>query len=148
MPVKLTQKLADALVLDCNLYPYHDQVAHANGVSFSELEEFLQRGAAVGAPKLFAEFAKRYAAADSELAKETFKLIRDMCEPGGKGGGANIRPMWDWYNKRWPPSKTTSLGAILESEGTMQFSLVNMLTNPEPEVLKALTEAGWSRASE
>lgn len=72
--VDLTPLLYANLVRDCQRYPYHDQVAAANGVSWSLLRSWLVMGA-TSADEPYASFARDYLAADVELSRQVHSWL-------------------------------------------------------------------------
>lgn len=140
IPVELSQ----ALIASVALYPYHELIAYAHGCSVAELEDYLRRGSVAPRDTGIAWFAQEYSRADAVFAGESWRKILELSE--AKGG--NLRPLTEWYERRWPVVNPISIAGILASDKTEQMSLVESFENPNAPVKQALDACGYFRAGD
>lgn len=138
----ISNETANALLLACDQYPYHELVAYSCGYSVGELEDWLARGAVAAPGTHIAYFAHEYSKKDALYAGVMWKKILDLSE--SKGG--NLRPLTDWFERRWPVENPISIAGILASDKVEQLSMVESFDNPNAPVKQALDACGYFRA--
>lgn len=148
----LERELADRLIKSCTEYAYHELVAYAEGITIGELRDYLERGAVVGEKERdkqlqeLRRFTRAYCQADAVFSRKVFKELREGKEGGGKSSPyRDVRPVWFWFERRWPCEKPLAIGSLLSSDRVEQLSLDEALGTPNADIQSALDRNGYFR---